>query len=145
MQFIRVTFPDPRTVFIDGGATGCTGDTLTIDEGPHDVDLGTPLNYTPTEQPINPFGTSLEKPELVPFDLSLSVFPPTTCAGASAGEALADGRVGRAPRTRPSGPTVQAPKRARTGPKNRKTRKAPRPRSKAGPARRGKRPWPKKT
>src|SRR5262249_6628146 len=67
LQFIRVTFPGARTVFVDGGANGRTGRTLRVEEGPHSVSLGKPVNYSPSEQAINPFGTSLENPEVVPF------------------------------------------------------------------------------
>jgi hypothetical protein len=129
MQFIRVTFPDRRTVFIDGGATGRTGVTLTIDEGPHDVDLGTPQNYTPSQQSVNPFGTSLENPEAVPFARSVGLSPPTVAPASLTNDAVAGGAATRARRRHPSrsrGQHKQAMRRRPKKPKRKATkRRAP--------------------
>jgi hypothetical protein len=68
MQFVRVSFPDPRAVFIDDGPDGQTDEVLRVEEGPHKFDLGDPQDYTPPSQVVSPFGTSREQPCVVSFE-----------------------------------------------------------------------------
>lgn len=47
MEYIRVTFPEDRPVFVDGQQCGRTNRKFKIDEGTHTISLGEPRNYTP--------------------------------------------------------------------------------------------------
>ncbi len=50
MEYVRVTFPSARDVFIDGASEpgGRTNATLTVNRGMHRFDLGEPADYTPS-------------------------------------------------------------------------------------------------
>jgi hypothetical protein len=66
MQWVIVTFPDSRDVYIDGVQSGQTSETLVVGDGTHLFDLGLPLNYDPpTVQPFvsgTTYNSSLEVP-----------------------------------------------------------------------------------
>jgi PEGA domain-containing protein len=47
MEYIIVTYPQTRTVFIDGEENGETGKRLRVEEGRHTINLGDPRDYTP--------------------------------------------------------------------------------------------------
>ncbi len=67
MEFVVVTFPTRRTVFVDGAAQGETGQVLRVQTGTHIFDLGEPANYTPPSQRIRVIGTSPANPLVVIF------------------------------------------------------------------------------
>lgn len=68
MQWVIVTFPDLRDVYVDGVQSGQTNETLAVGDGTHLFDLGLPLNYDPpaVHQPVS--GTTYNSPLEVPFD-----------------------------------------------------------------------------
>lgn len=47
MEYVRVTFPTSRFVYIDGEQAGRTNEVLRIEAGAHVFDLGRLANYTP--------------------------------------------------------------------------------------------------
>ncbi|HEX9671263.1 MAG TPA: hypothetical protein VGC93_17475 [Thermoanaerobaculia bacterium] len=67
-EFIRVTFADPRDVFIDGQLSGRTQATLRVEKGTHTIHLGEPRNYTPNWRRPRVEKTSPIKPLEVSFD-----------------------------------------------------------------------------
>lgn len=48
MEFVKVIFPDVRSVYIDGNASGQTNQRLSVQEGRHTFHLGDPKNYSPS-------------------------------------------------------------------------------------------------
>ena len=66
-EFVVVTFPTRRSVFMDNQPMGHTGDRLTIQAGFHDFDLGSPADYTPPTQNVNVVNTTAPNPMIVPF------------------------------------------------------------------------------
>ena len=67
VEFVTVTFPVRRQVFMDGQPMGHTGDPLTVQPGFHDFDLGSPPDYVPPTQTVNVIGTIPPLPLLVDF------------------------------------------------------------------------------
>ena len=66
-EFVVVTFPARRSVFMDNQPMGHTGDRLTVQAGFHDFDLGSPADYTPATQNVNVVNTTAPNPIIVPF------------------------------------------------------------------------------
>src|SRR4051794_39390822 len=66
-EFVVVTFPTRRRVFMDNQPMGSTGDRLTVQAGFHDFDLGSPADYTPATQNVNVLNTTSSDPMIVPF------------------------------------------------------------------------------
>jgi hypothetical protein len=62
MEFVRINFPNERTVFIDGQDNGKTNTILRVDPGTHHFDLGDPQNYSPAFQDKLIEGTSALEP-----------------------------------------------------------------------------------
>jgi hypothetical protein len=67
MEFVVVTFPNRRPVFMDDQPSGNTGDKLTVQAGHHAFDLGAPQDYSPKRQTVNVTGTTAGNPLLVTF------------------------------------------------------------------------------
>lgn len=68
-QYVVVTFPDKRDVYIDGKKTGSTGDLLAIREsGTYAFTLGEPVDYQPSRIEIFVNGTTVQKPWEVKFE-----------------------------------------------------------------------------
>jgi hypothetical protein len=61
-QYIRVNYPSTRTVYIDGTATGSTGVVLMLEAGTHTIDLGDPVDYSPTYMQVVLQGTTPADP-----------------------------------------------------------------------------------
>ena len=68
MEYIVVTYPEKRTVFIDGEETGSTNTTLRVDEGTHNIHLGEPRDYEPKWRRPTVTGTTSTKPMEVLFE-----------------------------------------------------------------------------
>jgi hypothetical protein len=47
MEFVIVTFAEPRQVIIDGDVGGNTGDVLMVEKGTHRFRLSDPQDYKP--------------------------------------------------------------------------------------------------
>jgi len=69
MEFIMVTFPTRRLVYIDGEENGYTNQTLRVDAGTHEFDLGTPANYQPLSRKVTVTNTTVLEPLKIAFAL----------------------------------------------------------------------------
>jgi hypothetical protein len=58
MEWITVSYPRVRDVFIDGRRSGETNRTLVVAEGTHRFDLGVPPDYSPDKRIETVTGTS---------------------------------------------------------------------------------------
>jgi hypothetical protein len=67
MEHVTVTYPEERTVFIDGEEGGLTNETLTVEEGTHTFSLGKPFDYVPRAITLPVVGTTSVKPLEVTF------------------------------------------------------------------------------
>jgi len=67
MQWVIVTFPDTRDVYIDGVQSGQTNEILAVGDGTHRFDLGQPLDYVPPAIQVYVSGTTYDSPLEVPF------------------------------------------------------------------------------
>jgi hypothetical protein len=67
MEYVKVTYPTPRLVNIDGVQSGGTNEVLRIDPGSHAFDLGNPLDYQPACQNRIVTGTTVLLPMIVAF------------------------------------------------------------------------------
>jgi len=67
MEFVVVTYPRIRDVFIDGRRVGPTNRVLFVPRGRHLFDLGKPVNYRPPQQSVNVINTSPMTPAFVHF------------------------------------------------------------------------------
>jgi len=67
MEFVRVIYPDKRSVRVDGTVTGETGEVLQMEAGTHKFDLGTPVDYHPASKEVLVTGTTVLLPLRVEF------------------------------------------------------------------------------
>ena len=67
MEFVKVTFPTNRFVYIDGEQGGRTNVVLRVEAGTHAFDLGNLRNYEPESQEIAVEGTTVLAPLVVAF------------------------------------------------------------------------------
>jgi len=67
MEFVKVTYPTDRYVYIDGEQGGRTNSVLRIEAGTHVFDLGKLANYEPASQEVAVEGTSVLAPMLIAF------------------------------------------------------------------------------
>jgi len=105
-EFVVVTFPTRRGVFMDNQPMGQTGDRLTIQAGFHDFDLGLPADYAPATQNVHVVNTVAANPLPVAFAPMMVL----------ANEAVvADGPPPRRTRKAKSATKKAARKRATTG------------------------------
>ncbi len=64
-QWVKVTYPEAREVFIDGQSAGFTNIKLIVGEGHHIFRLGGAANYSPSSVEKNVVGTSEEFPMVI--------------------------------------------------------------------------------
>ncbi len=67
MEYVIVTYPTNRFVYIDGEKGGTTNDVLRISKGTHGFDLGNLKNYEPESQEVEVQGTTVLKPLKIEF------------------------------------------------------------------------------
>ncbi len=67
MEFVKVSFPVERDVFVDGQVSGQTNKVLVIELGHHTFSLGVPPNYSPPQIGTLVYGTSDEFPMIIKF------------------------------------------------------------------------------
>jgi hypothetical protein len=67
MEFVKVTFPTKRIVYIDGEQNGNTNDVLRVDAGTHRFELGNLNNFLPLAQEVEVKDTTVLEPLEVPF------------------------------------------------------------------------------
>ena len=67
MEYVIVTYPTDRFVYIDGEKGGITNDVLRVSEGTHEFDLGNLKNYEPESREVEVEGTTVLKPLKIGF------------------------------------------------------------------------------
>lgn len=67
MEYVIVTYPTNRFVYIDGEKGGISNDVLRVSEGTHEFDLGNLKNYEPESQEVEVQGTTVLKPLEIEF------------------------------------------------------------------------------
>ena len=67
MEYVIVTYPTDRLVYVDGEKSGRTNEVLRIDAGTHVFDLGNLANYEPTSREIAVEGTTVLAPMVLAF------------------------------------------------------------------------------
>ena len=68
LEYIEVTYPTTRSVYVDGLLTGVTNNPLRVEAGTHRFDLGTPVDYKPVSQNI----VVTETTPLCPMEISFT-------------------------------------------------------------------------
>lgn len=67
MEYVKVTFPTDRLVYINGEKGGYTNDVLRVAAGTHEFTLGHLKNYEPECQEIEVDGTTVLEPLEIVF------------------------------------------------------------------------------
>lgn len=67
MEYVSVTFPTDRFVYIDGEKGGKTNKVLRVDTGTHEFDLGGLDNYKPASIEVNVKNTTVLGPMVLVF------------------------------------------------------------------------------
>lgn len=67
MEFVKVSFPGQRQVYVDGIPTGFTNDVIQVQTGTHSFDLGAPRNYEPSSRTARVTGTVVLRPMIIAF------------------------------------------------------------------------------
>ena len=67
MEYVKVTFPTKRLVYIDGEQNGSTNDVLRVDAGTHIFELGNLANYRPSQRKVLVQDTSVLEPLEIAF------------------------------------------------------------------------------
>jgi len=67
MEYVKVTYPTDRFVYIDGEQGGRTNKVLRVEAGTHEFDLGSLSNYAPASIEVLVKNTTSTGPMLVAF------------------------------------------------------------------------------
>jgi hypothetical protein len=67
MEYVKVTFPTNRLVYIDGEQNGTTNDVLRVDAGTHLFELGNVDNYRPGSRKVLVQDTTVLEPLEIAF------------------------------------------------------------------------------
>jgi len=67
MEFVKVTFPTRRLVYIDEEENGFTNDVLRVEAGTHIFELGHLENYRPTFRRVTVQDTTVLEPLEIEF------------------------------------------------------------------------------
>ena len=67
MEYVKVTYPTNRLVYIDGEQNGVTNDVLRVDAGTHIFELGHLDNFRPASRKVLVQDTTLFEPMEVAF------------------------------------------------------------------------------
>jgi len=67
MEYVKVTFPTNRLVYIDGEENGNTNEVLRVDAGTHVFELGNIQNFRPASRKVTVQDTTVLEPLEVPF------------------------------------------------------------------------------
>lgn len=68
-ESVRVLFPEPRDVLVDGALCGATNTVFTVETGTHTFSLSG-RNYSPATIRVRVAGTSSLAPKILLFDLA---------------------------------------------------------------------------
>jgi hypothetical protein len=66
-EYVLVSYPRVRDVFVDGRRSGQTNELLTVAEGEQEFSLGDPVDYQPRRRVIVITGTTENDPQQIPF------------------------------------------------------------------------------
>ncbi|MDY6974035.1 MAG: hypothetical protein SV775_17240 [Thermodesulfobacteriota bacterium] len=67
-EYVLVEFDEIREVIIDGNDSGyLTGEVIETDAGTHTISLKEPKDFSPSEQDVNPSGTTAIRPLIIHF------------------------------------------------------------------------------
>ena len=66
-EFLKVSFPEPRDVLINGEINGITNKVLELDRGGYEVSLAPPPDFTPDQQKIYLRNTTILTPMEIEF------------------------------------------------------------------------------
>ena len=77
MEWVIVTFPRTRDVFVEGERAGRTDRPLTVPTGRQRFDLGTPVDYQPDHQDVDVTGTTENRPMTIAFKAGPLATTPT--------------------------------------------------------------------
>jgi hypothetical protein len=67
MEYVKVTFPTDRLVYVDGEENGSTNEVLRVEAGTHVFALGNRANYRPASRKLTVKGTTPLEPLEVRF------------------------------------------------------------------------------
>lgn len=67
MEYVKVTFPTKRMVYIDGEQNGLTNDVVRVDAGTHLFELGSLNNYQPSSRKVLVQDTTVLTPLEIAF------------------------------------------------------------------------------
>lgn len=67
MEYVKVTFPTNRLVYIDGERNGYTNDVLRVDAGTHIFELGNLDNFRPGSRKVLVQDTTVLEPLEIAF------------------------------------------------------------------------------
>jgi len=67
MEYVTVTYPTDRFVYIDDEQGGRTNEVLRVAAGTHVFDLGTPANYKPASRQVEVRDTTVLQPLVIAF------------------------------------------------------------------------------
>lgn len=67
MEYVIVTFPTDRLVYIDDEKNGYTNEVLRVDAGTHSFDLGPVANYRPASRNVTVEDTTPLEPREIVF------------------------------------------------------------------------------
>lgn len=67
MEYVTVTYPTDRFVYIDDEQDGRTNEVLRVAAGTHVFDLGTPANYKPASRQVEVRDTTVLQPLVIAF------------------------------------------------------------------------------
>ncbi len=67
MEYVKVTYPTDRFVYLDDEQAGRTNEVLRVEAGTHVFDLGTPANYKPASRQVEVKDTTVLQPLVIAF------------------------------------------------------------------------------
>lgn len=67
MEYVKVTYPTDRFVYIDDEQAGRTNEILRVAAGTHVFDLGTQANYQPAMRQVDVKDTTVLQPLVIAF------------------------------------------------------------------------------
>ena len=67
MEYVKVTYPTDRFVYLDDEQAGRTNEVLRAEAGTHVFDLGTPANYKPASRQVEVKDTTVLQPLVIAF------------------------------------------------------------------------------
>ena len=67
MEYVKITFPTNRLVYIDGEQNGYTNEVLRVDAGSHIFELGNLENYRPGSRKVLVQDTTVLEPLEIAF------------------------------------------------------------------------------